>query len=134
MPTCSALALRQISFRNIVAVVAKESTAGCVMGATLGTAVLLLGTTTHAVSPEVGVVVGLALPVVSLWSNGLGAGLTMTSAKMGLDPAMTSAPLVTTIVDTTGLVIYFMMAKSLMANNLLASLLTGTTTVATISP
>ena len=49
--------------------------------------------------------------VVSLWSNGLGAFLTLSSAKMKLDPAMTSAPLMTTIVDTTGLVIYFLIAE-----------------------
>jgi magnesium transporter len=51
------------------------------------------------------------MQVVSLWSNGLGALLTLSSAKIKLDPAMTSAPLVTTIVDTTGLVLYFIIAK-----------------------
>ena len=53
--------------------------------------------------------------VVSLWSNGLGAFLTLSSAKLRLDPAMTSAPLMTTIVDTTGLVLYFMIAQAIIS-------------------
>ncbi len=57
----------------------------------------------------------LAAQVVSLWSNGLGAFLTLSSVKLHLDPAMTSAPLMTTIVDTTGLVIYFLIAQAIIS-------------------
>ena len=39
----------------------------------------------------------------------------LSSAKLHLDPAMTSAPLMTTIVDTTGLVIYFMIAQAIIS-------------------
>lgn len=53
--------------------------------------------------------------VVSLWANTLGAALTLTSAKLRLDPGLTSAPLVTTLVDTTGLMIYFSIARAVIS-------------------
>lgn len=114
--TCAcirALALKQISFRSVLKVVLKESTAGAIMGSGLGLAILGLSLATHISSPEVALVVAVSMPIVSLWSNGLGAFLTLASAKLKLDPAMTSAPLMTTIVDTTGLVIYFIIAEKL---------------------
>jgi Mg/Co/Ni transporter MgtE len=67
-----------------------------------------------------------ALQVVSVWSNGLGAFLTLASSKLHLDPAMTSAPLMTTIVDTTGLVIYFLIAEAVMSKPEVAAALTTT--------
>ena len=38
----------------------------------------------------------------------------LIARKSGIDPAVVSAPLVTTLVDATGLVIYFMMAKAIL--------------------
>lgn len=49
--------------------------------------------------------------LVSLWANGLGAYFTLLADRYGFDPAVTSVPLVTTVVDTTGLVLYFQIAK-----------------------
>lgn len=122
--TCAcirALALKQVSYRSVLKVVAKEATAGAIMGAGLGLAILCISLVTHISSPEVGLVVAVTMPVVSLWSNGLGAFLTLASAKLKLDPAMTSAPLMTTIVDTTGLVIYFVIAQKLISETNIAS-------------
>ncbi|GAX75138.1 hypothetical protein CEUSTIGMA_g2582.t1 [Chlamydomonas eustigma] len=116
--TCAvirALALHQASFKNVAQVVAKEAAAGFIMGAVLGSAIFALSLGTHSISPEIGLVVAISLPVVSVWSNGLGAFLTLASSKLHLDPAMTSAPLMTTIVDTTGLVIYFLIAEAVMS-------------------
>jgi Mg/Co/Ni transporter MgtE len=127
--TCAvirALALNQVSWKNAVVVVGKEAAAGALMGGILGTAVLALALlaapTGHSVSPEVALTVAVAMPVISLWSNGLGAFLTLASAKLRMDPAMASAPLVTTIVDSTALIIYFVIAKVIISEGLLASL------------
>jgi Mg/Co/Ni transporter MgtE len=49
--------------------------------------------------------------LVSLWANGLGALLTLLADRLKFDPAVTSVPFMTTIVDSTGLVIYFYIAK-----------------------
>ena len=64
--TCAvirALALRQVSFRNLFSVVAKEAAAGTIMGALLGSAIFVLSMLTHSVSPEVGLVVAVSMPV-----------------------------------------------------------------------
>jgi Mg/Co/Ni transporter MgtE len=63
------------------------------------------------VSLQVGAVVAMALPIVSLWANGLGAFLTLMADRLRLDPAVTSVPFMTTIVDSTGLMVYFYLAK-----------------------
>ena len=118
--TCSvirALALNQLSFKDASSTVAKEVIAGSLMGVTLGLGILALSLATHAFSLEVALAVAISLPLVSGWSNGLGAFLTLASHKLKLDPAMTSAPLMTTIVDSTGLVIYFSVAKMVLSKS-----------------
>ena len=49
--------------------------------------------------------------IIVLWANLLGTLLPIILTKMKLDPAVTSSPLLTTIVDSTGLLIYFTAAQ-----------------------
>lgn len=106
-----ALALKQISNKDMARVVLKEAGAGCMMGAVLGLAILGFSCLWPAISTPVGATVAIALPLVSLWANGLGAFFTLLADRLRFDPAVTSVPLVTTIVDSTGLVLYFYVAK-----------------------
>ena len=46
-----------------------------------------------------------------MWANTLGVALPLLAQKLRLNPAVTAAPLMTTIVDATGLLIYFFIAK-----------------------
>lgn len=55
------------------------------------------------------------LQLVSLWANVLGGVFPLLSARFGFNPAVTSAPLMTTVVDSSGLIIYFYIAKVVMA-------------------
>lgn len=48
---------------------------------------------------------------MSLWANGLGAFLTLAADRLRLDPAITAVPLMTTVIDSTGLVVYFHVAQ-----------------------
>ena len=88
----------------------KESVVGVAIGLALGLVVVLLSRITRLVSPEIGMVVAITLPLVSLSANGIGALLPLLASRAGSDPALTSAPLMTTIVDSLGLVIYFLVA------------------------
>ena len=106
-----ALALKHVRPRDALLVAAKESAAGALMGVVLGLLIFLLSAVWSGISQSVGVVVAVALPLVSLWSNLLGGLLPLLAAAMGRNPAVTAAPLMTTIVDSTGLVIYFLVAK-----------------------
>jgi Mg/Co/Ni transporter MgtE len=106
-----ALALKQITNRDIPRVVLKEAGAGCLMGALLGLAILAGSVAWDGISTEVGAAVAVALPLVSLWANGLGAFLTLLADRLKLDPAVTSVPAMTTLVDSTGLMLYFVVAR-----------------------
>ena len=55
-------------------------------------------------------VVGLALPAIVVWAATVGSMLPIAAKRMGFDPAVMSAPFITTFVDATGLIIYFEIA------------------------
>jgi len=109
-----ALAMKQVSTADLLVVVAKEASAGIIMGSILGAFIFLLSFVWSGISPAVGLTVGIALPVVSLWANALGGVLPILASRFGQNPAVTSAPLMTTIVDSSGLIIYFYIAKWLL--------------------
>ena len=62
---------------------------------------------------EIAASVSLALIAICLWGTTIGALLPLASSRLGVDPAVVSAPLVTTFVDATGLLIYFGIAHLL---------------------
>ena len=59
--------------------------------------------------------IGLSMLAVVLWANLVGSILPIILFKLKLDPAVISSPLVTTMVDVTGLVIYFSIAKAVIS-------------------
>ncbi|KAL6754349.1 divalent cation transporter [Haematococcus lacustris] len=124
-----ALALRQIRWRNVSSVIVKEAVAGGIMGGLIGLLIFGMSLLWDKVSPDVALVVAISLPMVSLWSNGLAAFITMASSKLKLDPAMTSGPLVTTLVDTTGLMLYFLIAKVIIQDELYAHVVSSANTL-----
>jgi magnesium transporter len=63
------------------------------------------------VDPDIGIVVALTLIAISLWSAIVAASLPLVLRRLRVDPAVVSAPLITTIVDGTGLIIYFEIAR-----------------------
>jgi len=68
---------------------------------------------------EVGMVVGFTLLGVVLWGTLTGSMLPLLLKRLGADPAVSSAPFVATLVDVTGLVIYFSIAFLLLEGLLL---------------
>ena len=76
---------------------------------------LFIGSIFRIVSINVGIVVAISLPLVSLWANLLGALLPLVASRLDRNPALTSAPLMTTIIDSSGLVIYFYVAQVYLA-------------------
>src|SRR5262249_17167048 len=67
----------------------------------------------------VALTVGVALVGVVLWGTLSGAMLPFLLRRCGLDPAASSAPFVATLVDVTGLVIYFNVALFILRGTLL---------------
>lgn len=67
----------------------------------------------------IAVTVGISLIGVVLWGSLSGSMLPFVLRRMGLDPATSSAPFVATLVDVTGLVIYFVVASYVLHGTLL---------------
>eukprot|EP00898_Chlorokybus_atmophyticus_P004700 jgi/Chlat1/5230/Chrsp33S05079 len=109
-----ALALGHVSPSDLPYVLKKEAITGCSIGALLGFIIFTISMCWGGISHGVGMTVAVALPLVSLWANMLGGLFPLLAVKFGYNPAVTSAPLMTTVVDSSGLVIYFYIAKWLL--------------------
>jgi magnesium transporter len=63
---------------------------------------------------RIGLVVGATIAGVALWSATVAAILPLVLERLGVDPAVVSAPLISTFVDATGLLIYMTIAGALL--------------------
>jgi len=90
-------------------VLLKELLVGVCLGLVLGLAGAALGV--FYSSPMIGVVIGLTMILIVIVSNLIGMILPFGLTILKLDPAVASGPLITTIVDATGLLIYFSIAS-----------------------
>lgn len=121
-----ALTTGDVGLRDWWRVVSREALAGLTMGLLLGS----LGFLRVAGSewafdaygiywPLIALVVGLSLVGVVLWGTLAGSILPFLLQRLGADPAASSTPFVATLVDVTGLVIYFTVAALLLSGTLL---------------
>jgi magnesium transporter len=108
-----ALATGDLDLGSWLRVVGKELAVGLGLGALLALTVTLWS----LVWPEarhVAPVVGMTMVLLVLWANLVGAAMPLLLRRLGIDPAVASAPLITTLVDATGLLIYFSLASWLL--------------------
>lgn len=108
-----ALALGEVQLRDIFKVIWREAAVGLMLG------VLLAGfgfvrALTWDTGVNISLVVGLTLLVVVVWSNLVAAVIPILAMRFKIDPSVVSAPLITSVVDATGLLIYFSLAKWLL--------------------
>jgi magnesium transporter len=107
-------------------VLRRELVAGVALGVVLAAIVLVriflwphraTVYTTHY--PLVAATVALSLVGVVLWGSVVGSMLPFLLRRLGFDPAASSAPFVATLVDVTGIVIYFTVAYHILRGTLL---------------
>jgi magnesium transporter len=60
------------------------------------------------------VTVAVTIVAICTWSTAVASLIPILASRFGVDPAMLSAPLIATLVDATGLVIYFSIAKAIL--------------------
>ncbi|HEV8545950.1 MAG TPA: magnesium transporter [Candidatus Limnocylindrales bacterium] len=105
-----AMALNEVGIRDVAWIAFKEMRVGLILGAIM--AVIAFGRAALlGVGTDIGVVVSLTILAICLWSATVAAVLPLTLRRLRIDPAVVSAPLITTLVDGTGLIIYFEVAK-----------------------
>jgi magnesium transporter len=121
-----ALALGEVTLPDWWRVMRREVFSGLGLGLILGTIGFLRITVWSAFSdlygphwPLVALTVGVALIGIVLWGTLAGSMLPFVLRSFGFDPATSSAPFVATLVDVTGLVIYFSVAVLILRGTLL---------------
>lgn len=121
-----AMALGEISINDWWRVMRREIISGLLLGSVLGCIgfirILLWNSLFHTYGEHtvlIGTTVGFSLVGVVLWGTLSGSMLPILLKKAGADPATSSAPFVATLVDVTGLLIYFSVAYTLMKGILL---------------
>ena len=73
-----------------------------------------LGIGSIVVDFPVATVVGISVVLICAWAATVGASMPLLARAVRIDPAVISAPMVTTLVDATGLIIYFLVAGAVL--------------------
>nr|WP_242069689.1 magnesium transporter [Paenibacillus dendritiformis] len=105
-----ALALGEVKPKDIFRVVRKEVATGLVLGLCMGAATFLRAQLL-GVGFDIGSVVAVTAIFIVIWASLIAAVLPLVLHKLRVDPAVVSGPFITTLVDGTGLIIYFTLAK-----------------------
>ncbi len=122
-----AMALKELTLKDWWYVMRREILSGFALGALLGT----IGMVRIALWQElglfdysehwilVGLTVGLSLVGIVMWGTISGSMIPFILKRFGFDPATSSAPFVATLVDVTGIIIYFSIAAIVLSGTLL---------------
>ncbi|MDZ4835762.1 MAG: magnesium transporter [Candidatus Melainabacteria bacterium] len=121
-----AMALDEVKLRDWWKVMQREIIVGSSMGIILGVVgyfrVIWWEAAFHTYGQHahlIGIVVGLSLVGIVLWGSVSGSILPFVLRRVGFDPASASTPFVATLVDVTGVVLYFSIASVILKGTLL---------------
>ena len=111
-----ALAVGDIRPRNVARVVGKEMVTGIALGVAMGVFMFgrgVLQGDQAAAATRLGLTLGLTVFILAVWAATVAAVLPIVLTRLRVDPAVVSAPLITSLIDATGLIIYFSVARLL---------------------
>lgn len=121
-----ALALGEISISDWWRIMRREIITGLILGLILGTLGFLrveiwnqFTNLYGSHSTAIGLTIGLSVTFVVLWGSVMGSMMPLLLKRLGADPATSSAPFIATMVDVTGLIIYFSIAALVLSGKLL---------------
>ncbi len=121
-----ALALGEVTIRDWWRIMHREIVTGALLGIILGiigfTRVSAWHLFTDIYGPHwmlIGVTIGLSVFGVVMWGTVMGSMMPILLKRLGFDPATSSAPFIATLVDVTGLIIYFSFAALILTGTLL---------------
>jgi magnesium transporter len=107
-----ALALQDVRSKDILPVLYRELRVGVLLGLLLG--LIGFGLTTAIFGFDIGLVIGLTLFLICTVAATVGGVMPLVGLALRADPAVFSNPFITTFVDATGLIIYFLIAKAVL--------------------
>ena len=109
-----ALALGDVRVSDVARVIRREVTAGVLLGVLLGV-IAFFRALLWGVDHDLALCVAVTILAVCTWANAVGATIPLVAQRLGIDPTVVSAPLITTLVDASGLFIYFTVAHLMIA-------------------
>jgi magnesium transporter len=92
--------------------IGKEMLVGSVLAVTMGLCTSLLGFWRG--DWKLALVVALSMAGIVIWTNLMGTVLPFILVRLRMDPAVASSPLITSVSDVTGLIIYFLIARTIL--------------------
>ena len=104
------MAVGEVRFGDLTKIIWRETRVGLLLGAML--AALGFPVVALAYSVPMATVISLILICICAWASFAGGMLPLIAKRIGIDPAVVSAPLIATLVDATGLIIYFLIAHA----------------------
>jgi magnesium transporter len=107
-----ALAVGEVRYDDLRNVILREARVGLLLGGMLG--LLALVPAWIFAGRDIGIVVSLTLLSVCTLAAFVGSLLPLVARRVGVDPAVMSAPFISTLVDASGLVIYFLIARAVL--------------------
>ncbi len=107
-----ALAVGDVQPRDIFRIIAREFVTGLSLGAVLGLSGFTIITVIYG--PDIGQVIGLTLLSICTLAAVAGGVIPLMARLLRADPAVFSNPFISTLLDATGLIIYFVIAKQLL--------------------
>ncbi len=107
----SALSTGAATTKDAFRIIRKEAMSGMTVGFILGTFVGIMAHYFGGISSHVSMVVFCTLPLLSTIAATLASSIPFACKALGLDPAIIAAPAMTTFVDVTGLMSYFLIAN-----------------------
>jgi magnesium transporter len=110
MTVIRSLSLGEIGVKNAWRVALREATTGLLVGVMLG---IVAFAQAYWVTRDFKLALTITVTVcaICVWSTAVGSIIPIAAHRVGVDPAVLSAPLITTLVDATGLLIYLTIAK-----------------------
>ncbi len=105
-----AMAVGDVRFGDIFRIVRKEFVTAIGLGVVMAAATFIRAMTL-SVGVDVGLTVAISVSTIVMWAAVVGAVLPLILNKLRVDPAVVSAPFISTLVDGTGLMIYFTVAR-----------------------
>ncbi|ANH22834.1 Magnesium transporter mgtE [Corynebacterium pseudotuberculosis] len=111
-----AMSTESLRLHDMGRVLPKELGAGLLLGLAMGLLGAIRAWSLGVVQPVI-LTVAIALVCICLWSSLIASFLPLLLKRFGADPAVVSGPMISTIVDGTGLVIYFTVARLIILGN-----------------
>lgn len=109
-----AMAVDEVQPHHVFRIIGKEALTGLALGVVMGGLMFGRALLTEDGTTDLGLTVGITVLALTTWAATVGAVLPIVLSKLKVDPAVVSAPFISSLVDSTGLIIYFTLAGILL--------------------